>query len=102
MKKSLLICFSLCVVCSLLAGNAWAKTVIGSVARVDIPSQIIEVSKNGGTKIVKVCVNGATQYNGVSCLADVKEGSPIAIKAEKDKATKNWIAKSVELGKSAK
>jgi len=104
MKK---ISFVLAVALVLMAsGAAFADMVEGTVASVDLAGKALQVTKTdaatGATEEVSISVSDTTTYAGeVTALAEVIEGDAVKIEAEKDAATGNWVAKSVDVAAAA-
>jgi len=100
MKK---LCLVLAIAVAFLAsGIAYADMVDGTVTSVDLTGNVLKVSKTdaatGATEEVSIGVNDTTTYSGeVTALAEVIEGDTVKIEAEKDAATGNWVAKSVDV-----
>ncbi len=81
----------------LASGVAYAEMVEGSVASVDLEGKKISVTKADGAS-VDIWTNDATTYAGeVTALAEMIEGDEVKIEAEKDAASGNMMAKSVEV-----
>lgn len=86
----------------LVSGVAFADTVQGTVASVDLAGKVIKVSKTdaatGATEEVSISVNDTTTYSGeVTALAEVIEGDKVKVEATKDATSGNWVAKSVDV-----
>lgn len=84
------------------SGVAFAEMVDGTVASVDLAGKILKVSKTdaatGASEEVSISVSDTTTYSGeVTALAEVIEGDTVKIEADKDAATGNWVAKSVDV-----
>lgn len=100
MKK---VCFVLVLaLVALASGVAFAETVEGTVASVDLAGNMLKITKTdaatGATEEVSVSVTDTTTYAGeVTALAEVIEGDDVKVEAEKDAATGNWVASSVEV-----
>lgn len=100
MKKiSLLLVAALVLMAS---GVAFAETVQGTVASVDLAGKIVKVTKTdaatGTSQEVSISVSDTTTYTGeVTALAEVIEGDTVKIEADKDATTGNWVAKSVDV-----
>ena len=100
MKK---ISFVLALALVLMAsGVAFAETVEGTVASVDLAGKVLKVSKTnaatGASEEVSIWVSDTTTYTGeVTALAEVIEGDTVKIEADKDATTGNWMAKSVDV-----
>jgi len=100
MKKRLLwVVMALVLVAS---GVAYADMVEGEVVSVDLTGNMLEVAKTdaatGTTENLTISVDDATAYSGeVTALAEVVEGDQVKLEVEKDAATGNWMAKSVDV-----
>ena len=86
----------------LASGVAFAETLEGEVASVDLTAQVMKVTKTdaatGAKEEVSVSVSDTTTYSGeVTALAEVIEGDKVKLEVEKDAATGNWMAKSVDV-----
>lgn len=83
------------------SGAAWAETVQGEVTAVDLTGKTLKVKKAdaaGAGEEVSISVSDTTTYSGeVTALAEVIEGDEVKIEADKDAATGNWAAKSVDV-----
>ena len=101
MKKTVAILAVLAIVLG-LSGVAFAEAVEGKVVSVDLEGNALEVSKGdaaaGAAENLKISVNDATTYSGeATALAEVIEGDKVKIEADKDAASGNWMAKSVDV-----
>ena len=100
MKKISLV---LAVAVALFAsGVAYAETVEGKVASVDLAGKALKITKanaaTGTNEEVNIAVSDTTTYTGeVTALAEVIEGDTVKVEADKDATTGNWMAKSVEV-----
>lgn len=94
-----LVVLALLVVAS---GVAYAETVEGTVASVDLAGKALKVTKTtagtGASEEVSIAVSDTTTYSGeVTALAEVVEGDKVKIEADKDATSGNWTAKSVNV-----
>ncbi len=85
-----------------LCGVAYAETIEGTVAGVDLAGSALKISKTdaatGITEELSISVNDTTAYAGdVTALDELVEGDEVKLEAEKDEATGSWVAKSVEV-----
>jgi hypothetical protein len=85
-----------------LSGVAYAEMVEGTVETIDLAGKTFKVTKTeaatGATEELTVAVSDATTYAGeVTAFDELLEGDEVKIEAEKDAATGNWTAKSVEV-----
>lgn len=92
----------LLAVAFLASGVAYAEVVEGTVASVDLAGKALKVTKTdaatGASEEVSISVNDTTTYSGeVTALAEVIEGDTVKVEAEKDAASGNWVAKSVDV-----
>ncbi len=101
MKSRKIAVLALLAIALLVSGVAYAETIEGKVASVDLQGKSLEVTKSdasGATQNVKVSVSDATTYAGeVTALAEVIEGDKVKVEADKDAASGNWVAKSVNV-----
>ena len=86
----------------LFSGVALAEMVEGEVTSVDLTGKALKVTKTdaatGAKEELNVTVADTTTYSGeVTALAEVVEGDKVKIEAEKDAASGNWVAKSVNV-----
>lgn len=86
----------------LASGVVFAEALEGEVAGVDLTAKVIKITKTdaatGAKEELSVSVNDTTTYSGeVTALAEVIEGDKAKLEVEKDAATGNWVAKSVEV-----
>jgi hypothetical protein len=100
MKKLSL--FLVLAVALAFAGLAYAETIEGTVASIDLAGKMIKVSKTdaatGATEELSISVSDTTAYAGeVTALDELLEGDEVKLDAEKDAATGSWVAKSVEV-----
>lgn len=101
MKKGL--CLVVVMALALLAsGVAYAEALEGEVVSVDLTGKALKISKTdaatGAKEEVSVTVNDATTYSGeVTALAEVVEGDQVKMEVEKDAASGNTVAKSVDV-----
>lgn len=101
MKLSKIALLTSLAVAWVASGAAFAETVEGTVASLDLDAKAIEVTQKaeaGATgEKVRVSVNDATTYSGeVTALEEIIEGDLIKVEAEKD-AQGNLMAKSVDV-----
>lgn len=83
-------------------GIALAETVEGTVASVDLDGKKVDVTKKnaetGADETVSISVGDTTTYTGdAASLAEIIEGDKVKVEADKDAATGNWVAKSMEV-----
>lgn len=102
MKSYPTVLMALLVLGVAFVGAAYAETVGGTVAGVDVDAQVLQITQTdpatGASEAVSVSVSDATTYSGeVTALEEVIEGDIVQIEAEKDAATGNWVAKSVDV-----
>ena len=102
MKMHKIAALALLAVVLVASGAAYADWVEGTVKSVDLTGKALEISKRdaagGTTEDVKISVSDATTYSGeVTALEEVIEGDVVKIEAEKDAASGNWVAKSVDV-----
>lgn len=102
MKSHRIAVLALLAFAFLVSGVAYADAVEGKVVSVDLEGQAIEIAKTdaatGATENVRVSVSDTTAYSGeVTALAEVIEGDTIKVEADKDAASGNWVAKSVDI-----
>ena len=101
MKSRVMAVTILSAMLALVSGIAYAETLQGEVTNVDLEGKAIEIQKAdaaGAKEAVKVSVNDATTYSGeVTALEEMIEGDAVKLEAEKDAATGNWLAKSVDV-----
>ena len=96
-------CLLVAVALTLLAsGAALADTLEGEVVSVDLTGKAMKVAKTdaatGAKEELSVSVTDTTTYSGeVTALAEVIEGDQVKLEVEKDAATGNWVAKSVDV-----
>lgn len=98
-KRALLIAVA---VAFCFSGVAYAEMVEGTVQTIDLAGKTFKVTKTdaatGATEELTVSVSDATTYAGeVTAFDELLEGDEVKIEAEKDAATGNWTAKSVEV-----
>lgn len=84
------------------SGLAFAEMIEGEVTNVDLEGNAIDVQKGGAaagaTETMHISVSDTTTYSGeVTALAEMIEGDLVKVEAEKDAASGNWVAKSVEV-----
>lgn len=85
----------------LASGVAFAETLEGTVASLDLDGKAIEVTKKAepgaAEEKVRVSVTDTTAYSGeATALEEMIEGDLVKLEVEKD-AQGNWVAKSVEV-----
>lgn len=102
MKNHKMLALALLAVMLIATGVAYAELVEGEVTAVDLAGNLLKVSKaaaeGAAAEEVSIGVNDTTTYSGeVTALAEVVEGDKVKIEAEKDAATGNWVAKSVDV-----
>ena len=102
MKANKMVALAVLAVMVLVSGAAYAETIQGEVASVDLAGKMLKVTKGGeaaGAKeTLNISVSDATTYSGeVTALAEVVEGDKVKIEADKDAASGNWMAKSVDV-----
>ena len=101
MKKGL--CLAVVMALTLFAsGVAFAEALQGEVASVDLTGKMLKVTKTdaatGAKEEVSVSVSDTTTYSGeVTALAEVVEGDKVKLEVEKDAASGNLMAKSVDV-----
>ena len=101
MKKGL--CLAVVMALTLFAsGVAFAEALQGEVVSVDLTGKTLKVTKTdaatGAKEEVSVAVNDTTTYSGeVTALAEVVEGDKVKLEVEKDAASGNLTAKSVDV-----
>ena len=83
-------------------GIVLAETVEGTVASVDLDGKKLEVTtknaQTGAEEKVAVSVSDTTTFSGdAASLAEVVEGDIAKLEVEKDAASGNSVAKSVEI-----
>lgn len=93
--KKLTLFIAVALLC--VSGAAYAEMIEGSVTAVDLEGKKVSVTKADGSS-VDVWVADATTYAGeVTALAEVIEGDDVKVEAEKDAASGNLTAKSLEV-----
>ena len=102
MKSNKIAVLTLLAFAVVMSGVAYAEMVEGKVASVDLEGKALEIAKtdaaSGATENVRITVTDTTAYSGeVTALAEVIEGDKVKVEADKDAATGNWVAKSVDV-----
>lgn len=100
MKKMQLAISTLVAALVLSQGTAFAQLVSGKVVSTDATAKSITISQmnaeTGANEDVMVSVKDETTYAGVDSLTGLQAGDEVLIEAEKDAATKNLAAHSVQ------
>jgi hypothetical protein len=97
MKKNLIV-VSMLMVALLISGVAMAETVTGKVVSADAATSTLKINKSdatGTSEEVSLKVSADTKYSGVSAFDELKEGAQVSAEVEKDEATGDWKATSV-------
>ena len=102
MKINKLIALAVLALMVLPCGIVLAETVEGTVASVDLDGKKLEVTtknaQTGAEEKVAVSVSDTTTFSGdAASLAEVVEGDIAKLEVEKDAASGNSVAKSVEI-----
>ena len=102
MKANKITALAVLALMLIASGVAFAEMVEGTVANVDLAGKVLKVTKTdaatGANEEVSIWVSDSTTYAGeVTALAEVVEGDKVKIEAEKDAASGNWMAKSVDV-----
>ena len=81
----------------LALGVAYAETLEGTVAKIDLGQNTFEIEKADGTKM-NVWVTEKTAYSGeITALEEMIEGDPVKLEGSQDRSSGNWVARSVDV-----
>ncbi len=97
MKKNMIV-IAVLVAAFMVQANAFAKTVEGTVAKVDASAKKLNVNvtdASGTATEVTMAVTGSTQYAGIQNFEALNQGAKVIVEATED-PNGGWTAESVK------